>query len=97
MPPPPKGRPRGGLVTKDLKKILCPPCLGEALSRVSIVRQFLWFWFERYEFMPVSTEQKKCSFSAPSGFDAHVTGPAEDPGVLLRQYGGFSIYFSPSA
>jgi hypothetical protein len=44
------------------KKILCPPCLGEALMRLSIVRQFLWFWFERYEFMPVSTAQKNVLF-----------------------------------
>ena len=25
-------------------------------------RQFLWFWFERYEFMPVSTAQKNVLF-----------------------------------
>jgi hypothetical protein len=35
-PPPPKGRPRGGSVTKkDLKNLPDPPCLGEALRRVS--------------------------------------------------------------
>ncbi len=37
---PPKGRPRGGLMTKKIKKnFLAPLCLGEALRQVSIV---LW-------------------------------------------------------
>ena len=34
-PPPPKGRPRGGSVTKNSKNLPAPPCLGEALRRVS--------------------------------------------------------------
>ena len=54
MPPPPKGCPHDGLMTK--KNFLAPLCLGEALMRESIVFwRFLWLWCERYRFMSVST------------------------------------------
>ena len=42
MPPPPKGRPRGGSVTKNYENVPAPPCLGEALRRVSLINTMIF-------------------------------------------------------
>ena len=58
LPPPPKGRPRGGSVTYNSKNPF-PPCLGEALRRGSIVYITIFMvWVRNTLFMPVSTEPK---------------------------------------
>ena len=44
-------------VTKQFKKNPCPPCLGEALMRGSIVYITIFMvWSEPPRFIPVSTE-----------------------------------------
>jgi hypothetical protein len=54
---PTKGRPLGGSVTNN-SKITCPPCLGEALRRGSIVYITIFMVFGANTlFMPVSPDQ----------------------------------------
>jgi hypothetical protein len=78
----PEGTPPRRIGDERFKKILCLPCLREAMGQVSIVMQFLWFWFERYGSCPCLQSKKNVLFFVPSGFDAHVTGPVK----ILEDY-----------
>jgi hypothetical protein len=49
MPPPWTGLPCGGSETKNSKKPLCPPCLGEALMRESFIQNKIFMVLVRTE------------------------------------------------